>query len=1347
MNKLLLILFLIPTLLFARTEPTLYGQYIQNGSALITLPTTSVDMSANTNAQFQYLDATSSIQTQIDNLVAAVAGINVSWGSISGTLSSQTDLQSALNAKEPTITAGTTSQYYRGDKSFQTLDKTAVGLANVDNTSDANKPVSTAQATAIALKENSISAGTTSQYWRGDKSFQTLDKTAVGLSNVDNTSDVNKPISTATQAALDLKAPLADSSLYRVGPGRQYTTIQSALTAIGNATSLAELKQAKVVSIAGGVYDEDLVIPQGRIITLLAEGTVILGNGLGTNWSSTDTKTVTFTANNADAFGGDIKPALNIVSIAGSDPTSTFLAEAGTFRISGALLVAGDGLSHTINLSNTEIDGAITKTAAGLTNLQGYKLLVKGAVNMATSTILERCYDCQFNALVTVDSYNAIINSEFQAGMTVAANISSLPPSGMFFTTFTGTFTGPANSLKLDRVSDYFFTANGATLGGSASKVLLSSAVNLAGTEVTSTLPIGKGGTGNTSGTATINANLTGEVTSVGNAASLGSFTSASLSGALTNETGTGLAVFATSPTLVTPALGTPSALVGTNITGTAAGLTAGNVTTNANLTGPITSVGNATSVASQTGTGSTFVMNTSPTLITPALGTPTALVGTNITGTASGLTAGSVTTNANLTGDVTSVGNATSYNSIVPINKGGTGSATQNFVDLSSSQSSIAGNKTFTNQVNFDGIVEFTQQIPNFYAGIRLFDAANTFTSVQINQSLSQAADIAWTLPPDNGASPNYVLTNNGSGVLTWNSPAATGVTSVALTAPSFLSVSGSPITSTGTLALTLATQAANKVFAGPATGADATPTFRSLVAADIPAISISSGISGLGTGVATFLGTPSSANLRSALTDESGTGLAYFQGGDIGTPSAGVLTNATGLPISSGVSGLAANVATVLGTPSSANLRAALTDESGSGAALFQNGDLGTPSAGVLTNATGLPISSGVSGLGTGVSTFLGTPSSANLASALTNETGSGLAVFDTAPTITNLNAVTPTLGAASGTSLVLGGTINANALLDVQSTTKAFMPPRMTTTQKNAISSPTAGMIVYDSTLGALSIYDGSVWGSVSPTSINATSAPDFSFQVDNTGVVSGESTDAINGNCTNANPTVCTFNSIGLTAAPNCTTTITNTANNLSLSSPATSTSTTVTIQQNSSLIATREPFVVHCQKSGADYVSAYRGGVIANTPRIAYVSYSVASGTGGGSSVASTWTDRPLNILVDTDSVGASLSANTITLPAGTYHITAQGMQNNSNNGRIRLQNTSDSTTAITGVSCSDEGVAGAVCPLDGQVIITASKNFKIQHYVNASVATIGLGRPVSTGANEVHTTMTIEKIK
>ena len=62
--------------------------------------------------------------------------------------------------KEPILIAGTTSQYYRGDKTWQNLDKTAVSLSNVDNTSDASKPISLATQTALNAKENTSNKST-----------------------------------------------------------------------------------------------------------------------------------------------------------------------------------------------------------------------------------------------------------------------------------------------------------------------------------------------------------------------------------------------------------------------------------------------------------------------------------------------------------------------------------------------------------------------------------------------------------------------------------------------------------------------------------------------------------------------------------------------------------------------------------------------------------------------------------------------------------------------------------------------------------------------------------------------------------------------------------------------------------------------------------------------------------------------------------------------------------------------------------------------------------------------------------------------------------------------------------
>lgn len=153
---------------------------------------------------------------------------------------------------------------------------------------------------------------------------------------------------------------------------------------------------------------------------------------------------------------------------------------------------------------------------------------------------------------------------------------------------------------------------------------------------------------------------------------------------------------------------------------------------------------------------------------------------------------------------------------------------------------------------------------------------------------AVNLASDVTGVLPVANYATgtPSGAKFVRDDGVLAVPAGSGGTVSSVAASVPSFLSIAGSPVTTSGTLAIS---------YSGTA----------------LPVANGGTGITSFGTGVATWLGTPSSANLAAAITDETGSGALVFGTSPtfvtpaLGTPTALVLTSATGLPLTTGVTG----------------------------------------------------------------------------------------------------------------------------------------------------------------------------------------------------------------------------------------------------------------------------------------------------------------------------------------------------------------------------------------------------------------------------------------------------------
>jgi hypothetical protein len=232
------------------------------------------------NAKQDTLVSGTNIKTVNSNSLLGSGNIEISssvaWGGITGTLSTQTDLQSALDAKEATISAGTTGQYYRGDKSFQTLDKAAVGLSNVDNTSDANKPVSTATQTALDGKQATITGAATTidtEDLTASRALVSDGSGKVAVSDVTTTElGYLDGVTSAVQTQVDAKTAKLIS--LNTQTGTTYTLV------LGDADKLVEMNNAAAntltvppnSSVAFSTGTQIIVVQKGAGTTTIAAG-------------------------------------------------------------------------------------------------------------------------------------------------------------------------------------------------------------------------------------------------------------------------------------------------------------------------------------------------------------------------------------------------------------------------------------------------------------------------------------------------------------------------------------------------------------------------------------------------------------------------------------------------------------------------------------------------------------------------------------------------------------------------------------------------------------------------------------------------------------------------------------------------------------------------------------------------------------------------------------------------------------------------------------------------------------------------------------------------------------------
>lgn len=531
----------------------------------------------------------------------------------------------------------------------------------------------------------------------------------------------------------------------------------------------------------------------------------------------------------------------------------------------------------------------------------------------------------------------------------------------------------------------------------------------------------------------------------------------------------------------------------------------------------------------------------------------------------------------------------ATDVTGILPIANGGTGSATQNFVDLTTAQN-IAGLKNFTDALTItsnsanslavgpngttNSVLQIDSSTASSATGVKVTGAAagggvsiaaissgsnenltlgskgTGTTSIQVNgvskYTASQQQNVFTTSASSTAANTKFLVTGTADSALTASTEAlgvhfdlaqarqhATGtlaaqrdvrispsthsfVGASALTLAAALSIDGPPLGGTNA---TIASTTALRVTGGTTTGA--TNAYGVMIAAPNGA---TNNYAGIFTGGNVGVGTASPASLLHSLESNSASG------------------NSNGLTIEQSGTGDALAHFILSGVQ---RYTMGIDNSDSDKFKIGTNADLGTSNLFTMTNAGMIGIGTAAPGTPIHVAATnatVYTPTSAALAIPAnilttienldtTDSTASLLGFVTRSGGAVNRSFIGNVSNSAGG-SIVFGhrtGTTsyaermridylgnlgigtsspNANAILDVVSTTKAFMPPRMTTAQKNAVASPTAGMVVYDTDMKGISFYNGTAWTTTNNKNVATKTANYTALQSDD--VLLGDAT---------------------------------------------------------------------------------------------------------------------------------------------------------------------------------------------------------------------------------------------